>query len=74
MKFGLAFVLCSYIANSCVPPLTYSETFNTEYECLHAGYSHSIVQLEQIGPKDINEHRMFIKFSCFLIEEEKQET
>ena len=73
MKFGLAFLLCSYIAQSCLPPKLYEFEFDNEYDCMVAGYSESLKQIEQIGRLDVNEHRMYIKFGCFeipLIEED----
>ena len=72
MKFGLAFLLCSYVAESCLPPLVYPEVFDTEYECLHNGYTKALTQLEEIGPIDVNEHRMYIKFSCFEVQENEE--
>ena len=34
------------------------------YTCLESGYKESIVQLNKIGPTEVNEKRIFIKFFC----------
>ena len=67
MKFGLAFLLCSYVAQSCLPPQTYEFKFDSEYDCMVTGYAESLKQIQAIGPLDVNEHRMYIKFGCFEI-------
>ena len=64
MKFILTFIFCSGMANSCLPPIGYDKSYPDLYTCLDAGYRESIVQLEKIGPKDVNEKKIFIKFFC----------
>ena len=41
------------------------DEFDTEYECLMEGYKQSQLKIEQIGPYDVNTHRMYIKFGCY---------
>ena len=67
MKFGLAFLLCSYVAETCLPPHVHEIPFNSEYDCLVAGYTGSLKKIQEIGPEDVNEYRMYIKFGCFEI-------
>ena len=69
MKFILTFIFCSGLANQCLPPMEYEESYSDLYTCLHAGYRESIVQLENIGPKDVNEKKIFIKFFCSQTQE-----
>ena len=64
MKFILTFIFCSGLANQCLPPVEYEDSYPDLYTCLDAGYRESIVQLEKIGPKDVNEKKIFIKFFC----------
>ena len=64
MKFILTFIFCSGMANSCLPPMEYEESYPDLYTCLNAGYAESIVQLEKIGANDVNEKKLFIKFFC----------
>ena len=40
------------------------DKYNDLYSCLIGGYSESITKIELIGPKDVNEHKIFIKFFC----------
>ena len=74
MKFGLAFLLCSYVANSCLLPHYYDVEFDNEYDCMVTGYSESLKKIKEIGPVDVNEHRMYIKFGCFEIPGTEQNT
>tara|TARA_A100000172_G_scaffold72313_2_gene53381 strand:- start:237 stop:491 length:255 start_codon:yes stop_codon:yes gene_type:complete len=65
VKFGLAFLLCSYIAETCLPPHIYEIEFDSEYDCLVVGYEESLNKIIEIGEEDINTHRMYIKFGCY---------
>ena len=70
MKFTLAFLLCSYVAETCLPPHIWETQFDTEYDCLVKGYEESLLKIQEIGPDDISTHRMYIKFGCY--EENKE--
>ena len=76
MKFTLILILCSYVSGTCIPPYTYPEEFNDQYDCFMEGYNQSILKMEQIGKEEINEHEIYIRFICSVDEEEsdKQET
>ena len=74
MKITLAFLLCSYIAETCLPPHIYEIEFDSEYDCLVVGYEESLNKIIEIGEKDINTHRMYIKFGCYEAEQQEQET
>ena len=65
MKITLAFLLCSYVAESCLPPYIHPVKFNNEYDCMIAGYSESLKKIEEIGPEDVNGYSMYIKFGCY---------
>ena len=69
MKFILTFIFCSGMAGSCLTPIEHTESYKDLYTCLDAGYRESIVQLEKIGPADVNEKRIFIKFYCSPMQE-----
>jgi hypothetical protein len=64
MKFILTFIFCSGMAGKCLAPMEYPEKYTDLYTCLDAGYRESIVQLGKIGPTEVNEKRIFIKFFC----------
>ena len=38
------------------------------------GYAESLKQIQAIGPLDVNEHRMYIKFGCFEIPLTEEDT
>ena len=61
MEFILTMIMCSGSVNTCLPPYTMPQTHPTIYECMVDGYSSSE---EKIGPNDVNEHRIYIKFEC----------
>ena len=65
MKFTLAFLLCSYVAETCLPPHIWETQFDSEYDCMIAGYSESLKKIEEIGPEDVNGYSMYIKFGCY---------
>ena len=65
MKITLAFLLCSYVAESCLPPYIHPIEFDSEYDCMIAGYSQSLKKIEEIGPDDVNKYGMYIKFGCY---------
>ena len=69
MKFILTFISCSGMAGSCLPPIEHTGSYKDLYTCLDAGYRESIVRLEEIGPADVNEKRIFIKFYCSPMKE-----
>ena len=73
MKFTLLLVMCSYVAGECLPPYTYPQQFNDQYDCFMEGYNQSILKMENIGREEINEHEIYIRFIC-SVDEEKQET
>ena len=64
MKFLLSMVICSQVAGTCLEPSPWPEVFNTQYDCLMFGYQESMVKMEELGRKDVNEYGMFIKFYC----------
>lgn len=70
MKVVLSLLLCSYIAETCLPPYIYPVEFEDDYTCLMVGYEQSIKKLEDIGPEAVNEHRMYVAFNCVEILDE----
>ena len=57
------------MAGYCLPPVENTESYKDLYTCLDAGYKESIVKLGKIGPVDVNEKRIFIKFYCSPMQE-----
>ena len=64
MKILLSIIICSSVAGECMPPITHTELFPTQYDCLHFGYAESQKRLEIIGKDGVNKYNMFIKFTC----------
>ena len=57
-------------------PYAYPKQFNDQYDCFIEGYNQSILKVEEIGRKEINEHEIYIRFICSVDEDksDKQET
>ena len=64
MEFILTMIMCSGSVNTCLPPFTMPTTYPTIYECMVDGYATSQDKLIEIGPNDVNQHRLYIKFEC----------
>ncbi len=45
-------------------PYEYPKNFKDSYDCVQYGYEESFRKIEEIGRKEVNEHSIFIKFSC----------
>ena len=65
MKILLSMVICSQVANTCLPPHPWPQLFNDTYDCLQFGYQESYKKLEEIGRKNVNKHGIYIKFDCY---------
>jgi len=64
MKFILSIIVCSSVYQSCLPPHSMPDLYNSHYECMIAGYNESIKKAEEIGPEEINKYGTLIKFMC----------
>ena len=64
MKFVLTMIICSAVANQCLPPLKVDKIYNDEYDCMIAGYKIALDKTKEIGREDINESKIYIKFGC----------
>ena len=64
MKFLLTIIMCSSVAQTCLTPHTFIETYEDSYDCLMNGYSKSIEKMEEIGREEINKHGIYLKFDC----------
>jgi hypothetical protein len=42
------------VAETCLPPHVHHLEFDSEYECLMAGYEESLNKIMEIGPEDVN--------------------
>ena len=63
-QWALILVLCSLESNTCLSPFSYQEQFNDSYDCMIKGYEESLIKSIEIGREKLNEHKIYIKFSC----------
>ena len=64
MKIALILYICSYAAGTCLPGHQWSGTFNDMYDCMTFGYEESLNKMKEIGRQDVNEHGIYIRFTC----------
>jgi hypothetical protein len=64
MKILLTLIICSQVANTCMPPYPWPETFDTTYDCMIFGYEESLKKMEEIGRQEVNKHNIYIRFTC----------
>ena len=64
MKILLTLIICSYTHGACLDPYPWPETFNSTYDCMMAGYEEASIKMKEMGPKDVNKHQIYIKFTC----------
>ena len=64
MKILLSLIICSQVANTCMPPFEWPQTFNTQYDCMIFGYEESLNKMQEIGRQDVNKHNIYIRFTC----------
>tara|TARA_B100000941_G_C28483338_1_gene543504 strand:- start:289 stop:510 length:222 start_codon:yes stop_codon:yes gene_type:complete len=63
MKIALFMIMCSALANECMPPHKIGQ-YETMYECLNQGYKESLKKSQQLGEEQVNEHEIYLKFVC----------
>jgi len=64
MKVVLTIIMCSLLKVECLPPYTFSTTYNNFYDCMNAGYQKSLEKTQEIGRITINKELVYFRFSC----------
>ena len=64
MKILLSLIICSQVANTCMPPYPWPQTFDTTYDCMIFGYEESLKKMKEIGKEEVNKHNIYIRFTC----------
>ena len=64
MKILLTLIICSYTHGACLDPYPWHTSFNSTYDCMMAGYEEAKIKMKEIGPKEVNKHQIYIKFTC----------
>ena len=68
MEFLLVLTICSSVAGDCMPSYVWRESFRTHYECAQFGYKEAAEKMEEIGRSDVNQHQIYIRFTCTPVE------
>ena len=66
MKILLSLIICSQVANTCLEPYPWPETFRTQYDCMVFGYEESLKKMQEIGKEEVNKYNVYIRFTCTL--------
>ena len=64
MKFVLSLIICSQIQSVCMPPYSWPELFDNQYDRMTFGYQESLSKMEEIGRAEVNKHNIYIRFLC----------
>ena len=65
MKWILVIMMCSGYQGLCLDPLAFNEKYDDVYSCLLDGYTKSIEKTEELGRREVNAHKIVIKFDCY---------
>ena len=64
----LVLYLCSGITNTCVPPYQWPERFEDSFTCMVKGYEEASKKTKEIGPEEVNQYNIYIKFDCVVVD------
>ena len=67
-KYALIFSICSMIDQNCIEN-SQRLYFKTHYECLEAGYKTGNEIVKSLNPKEVNESKLYVTFSCLELED-----
>jgi len=66
MKIGLFMILCSAVAEECMPAFQQNK-LTSHYECLQKGYEESNKKIKEIGRDEVNKSIIVIKFTSCIV-------
>ena len=69
MKYFLTITLCSLLDGTCVGPHVFPTAYTNLYSCQIDGYQKSVDKIKEIGMEDVNQYKIYTKFSCRLLSE-----
>ena len=69
MKYFLTITLCSLLDGTCVGPHVFPTAYPNLYSCQIDGYEKSVDKIKEIGMEDVNQYKIYTKFSCRLLNE-----
>lgn len=67
-EYILLIQICSQIDRVCMESTKFPKPIETHYECLTKGYELGLEISKSLKPKDANQKRIFVTFSCTEIE------
>jgi len=67
-KFILILQICSALSDPCLPPNSDPEIYNSWLECGKVGFNQGLNVMNSLESNDIEENRIYIKFTCLEVE------
>ena len=69
MKFVLVIWVCSFLGGktTCMPPIQYTDLYNSWYECSRAVHTESVQILSKLGYKYVNDNKIGMSYSCRIV-------
>ena len=65
MKWVLVVMMCSGYQGMCLDPVKLDKIYDDVYSCMIDGYTKAIEKTEEVGRREVNAHKVFIKFDCY---------
>jgi len=63
-EVALILFMCSATENVCMPAYVWPDSFNDDYSCMIAGYEEGKKKMLDVGRKEVNRHKIYVKFEC----------
>ena len=51
-----------------MPPYQWPERFDDSFTCMVKGYEEAAHKTKEIGPEEVNQYKIYIKFDCILVD------
>ena len=66
IKFTLTLWVCSFLSmpSMCLPPISYSQTYDSWYQCSMAAHKESLKLMPRLGYKYINDNAIATRYTC----------
>ena len=52
------------VPSVCLPPLSYSQTYDSWYQCSRAAHSESLKLISKMGYRYINNNKIAMRYTC----------
>ncbi len=64
MKFILTLQICSSLLQTCMPPITIDNVFDSWFSCGSEGYKSAYEINQRLGKEEVNKMKTYVRFHC----------